>query len=214
VTAALWTGRPIWPLGALLRATPLDDRSGTMDGDADSPSVRFQEKWRFLLTLLWRCRTARLHLTAVVAGAEYGDNGTSRPALHRARLPCALGIPPTPIVFLGTPTLRVDPRQTPPRNRREGWPDHDAVSLPALSEWPPDVSGAGSTTWSSAPWRTPFSRKAAARAGRRGADLPGAPGDRAGRFHRAALCQPPTQSHVVANRSKQGPQLRTLTKSN
>ena len=36
-----------------------------------------------------------------------------------------LGISPTLTVFRGTPTLRVDRPQPPPRNRREGWPDQE-----------------------------------------------------------------------------------------
>ena len=43
-----------------------------------------------------------------------------RRTLHRLRLPYALGISPTLTVFRGTPTLRVDRTQPPPRNRRGG----------------------------------------------------------------------------------------------
>ena len=34
----------------------------------------------------------------------------------------------------GTPTLRVNRAQPPPRNRREGWPDQDPVSVRTLSD--------------------------------------------------------------------------------
>src|SRR5205823_3334897 len=70
-----------------------------------------------------RARAAGLTLTAVVADAEYGDNRTVRQMLHRLRLPYALGISPTLTVFRGTPTLRVDRAQPPPRSRSGGWPD-------------------------------------------------------------------------------------------
>ena len=96
--------------------------------------VVFQEKWRLALTLVRRARAAGLTLTAVVADAEYGDNRTVRQALHRLRLPYALGISPTLTVFRGTPTLRVDREHPPPRNRRGGWPDQEPVSVRALSD--------------------------------------------------------------------------------
>jgi SRSO17 transposase len=56
--------------------------------------ARFREKWRLALTLLRRTRAAGVTLTAVVADAEYGDNRTVRHALHRLRLPYAVGISP------------------------------------------------------------------------------------------------------------------------
>lgn len=135
VTAALWTGRRAWPLGALLYLP------AGWAGDAARrlaaripPTIVFQEKWRLALTLVRRARAAGLTLTAVVADAEYGDNSIVRRTLHRLRLPYALGISPTLTVFRGTPTLRIDRQQPPPRNRRGGWPDQDAVSVRALSE--------------------------------------------------------------------------------
>ena len=57
-----------------------------------------------------------------------------RQTLHRLRLPYALGISPTLTVFRGTPTLRVDRAQPPPRNRPGGWPDQDPVSVRGLSD--------------------------------------------------------------------------------
>jgi SRSO17 transposase len=75
-----------------------------------------------------------LIVTAVVADAEYGDNAIFRATLHRARLPYAVGMSPTLTVFRGTPRLRVDRRQLPPRNRRGGWPDQASVSVRALSD--------------------------------------------------------------------------------
>jgi SRSO17 transposase len=148
VTAALWTGRRAWALGALLYLpeTWIADPARRLASRIPA-SVRFQEKWRLALTLLRRARAAGLRLTAVVADAEYGDNSTLRQALHRAKLPYALGISPTPTVFLGTPTLRVDRRQAPPRNRRDGWPDHEAVSVRMLSDLLP------ATLWRRVSWR-------------------------------------------------------------
>jgi SRSO17 transposase len=121
VTAALWTGRRAWALGALLYVP----EAWTADADRRTtaripPSLRFQEKWRLALTLLRQVRAANLSVTAVVADAEYGDNSTLRQALHRAKLPYALGISPTLTVFLGTPALHIDRGQRPPRIRREG----------------------------------------------------------------------------------------------
>lgn len=135
VTAALWTQQRAWPVGALLYLpeTWLGDLARRAAARIPTP-VRFQEKWRLALTLVRRARAAGLTLTAVVADAEYGDNSTVRQTLHRLRLPYALGISPTLTMFRGTPTLRVDRQQPPPRNRRDGWPDHDPVSVRALSD--------------------------------------------------------------------------------
>lgn len=148
VTAALWTGRRAWPLGALLYLPEAWSTDPARRTTTRIPaSVRFQEKWRLALTLLRRARAAGLRLTAVVADAEYGDNGTLRQALHRAKLPYALGISPTLTVFLGTPTLRVDRRHAPPRNRRAGWPDHEPISARVLSDLLPP------TRWRRVSWQ-------------------------------------------------------------
>jgi SRSO17 transposase len=135
VTAALWTAQQAWPMGALLylpEAWTTDP--GRCAGAQVPATVRFQEKWRLALTLVRRTRAAGVTLTAVVADAEYGDNRTVRQGLHRLRLPYALGISPTLTVFRGTPTLRIDRTQPPPRNRRDGWPDQDPIAVRALSD--------------------------------------------------------------------------------
>jgi hypothetical protein len=106
-------------------------------------SLRFQEKWRLALTLLRQVRAAKLHVTAVVADAAYGDNSTLRQALHRAKLPYALGISPTLTVFLGTSALRVDRAQPTPRNRHEGWPVHEASVCACWPDCSPRRSGDG-----------------------------------------------------------------------
>lgn len=159
VTAALWTGHRAWPLGAALYlpdawTTDLTRRAATRI----PPAVGFQEKWRLALTLVRHTRAAGITLTAVVADAEYGDNSTVRQALHRLRLPYALGISPTLTMFRGTPTLRIDRRQAPPRNRREGWPDQEGVSVRTLSDALP-TRGWRRVTWrngTNPPWEADF----------------------------------------------------------
>ena len=148
VTAALWTGGRTWPMGALLYLPEAWTSDASRRVSARIPAaVVFQEKWRLALTLLRRTRAAGLMLTAVVADAEYGDNRTLRRTLHRLRLPYALGISPTLTVFRGIPTLRVDPKQPPPRNRRAGWPDRDPLAVRALSD------GLAPRAWHRVAWR-------------------------------------------------------------
>jgi SRSO17 transposase len=105
VTVALWTGVRAWMLGAALYlpAAWLTDQQRRR---ARSPAaVQFQEKWRLALTLLRQVRAAGFHVTAVLGDAEFGDNATLRRALHRAKLPYALGVSSTVTVFAGTPAL-------------------------------------------------------------------------------------------------------------
>ncbi len=148
VTAALWTGRRAWPLGALLYVPETWTSDLARRAAARiPPALVFQEKWRLALTLVRRSRAAGLTLTAVVADAEYGDNSTVRQTLHRLRLPYALGISPTLTGFRGTPTLRVDRTQPPPRNRRGGWPDQDPMSVRTLSDAVPPRA------WRRVEWR-------------------------------------------------------------
>ncbi len=148
VTAALWTGRRAWPLGALLYLpTGWASDAARRLAARVPPAIVFQEKWRLALTLVRRARAAGLTLTAVVADAEYGDNSIVRRTLHRLRLPYALGISPTLTVFCGTPTLRIDPQQPSPRNRRAGWPDQEAVSVRTLSDALP------ARAWRRVAWR-------------------------------------------------------------
>lgn len=135
VTAALWTGRRAWPLGASLYLPEAWISDPARRTAARIPTaVTFQEKWRLALTLLQRTRAAGVTVTAVVADAEYGDNSTVRHTLHRLRIPYALGISPLLTVFRGTPTLRINRRDVPPRNRRAGWPDRDPISVRMVSD--------------------------------------------------------------------------------
>ena len=148
VTAALWTGQRAWPMGAALYLPEAWTTDPARRAVARIPStVRFQEKWRLALTLVHRTQAAGVTLSAVVADAEYGDNRTVRATLHRLRLPYALGISPTLTMFPGTPTLRIDRRQAPPRNRRAGWPDQDALSARAISDALP------ARAWKRVQWR-------------------------------------------------------------
>src|SRR2546421_5554703 len=79
----------------------------------------FQEKWRQALTLIRRARAAGLHITAVLADAGFGDVTAFRRALHRWRLPHAVGISRHLTVFPGTPAVHVPPsgRMGPPRSQ-------------------------------------------------------------------------------------------------
>jgi SRSO17 transposase len=148
VTAALWTGQRAWPLGARLYLPGEWIHDAARRRTARIPAaLRFQEKWRLALTLWRQSRAAGVTVRAVVPNAEYGDNRTVRQALHRARVPYALGISPTVTVFRGTPTLRVDPHQPPPRNRRGGWPEQAPISVRALSDQLP------AHAWQRIQWR-------------------------------------------------------------
>jgi SRSO17 transposase len=162
VTAALWAGQRAWPMGALLYLPQAWTSDPARRAITRIPAaVRFQEKWRLALTLLRRTRAAGITLTAVVADAEYGDNSILRRTLHRLQLPYALGISPTLTVFRGTPTLRVDPTQARPRNRRGGWPDRDAIGVRALSDTLPPRAWRR-VTWrngTNPPWEADFAAR-------------------------------------------------------
>jgi SRSO17 transposase len=105
VTVALWTGVRAWMLGAALYLPEMWLTDEQRRLAKIPPTIRFQEKWRLALTLLRQVRAAGFHVTAVLGDAEFGDNATLRRALHRARLPYALGVSSTLTVFKGTPPL-------------------------------------------------------------------------------------------------------------
>ena len=121
VTAALWTGRRAWMLGGLLYLPEAWLTAEPRAAARIPASVRFQEKWRQGLTLLRRARAAGLELTAVIADAEFGDVTAFRTALHRLRLPYAVGISSHLTVFRGRPHL-VPPRPHQGRGRRRTRP--------------------------------------------------------------------------------------------
>jgi SRSO17 transposase len=105
VTAALWTGVRAWMVGARLYL-PEEWLTLEQRQRARIPkTVRFQEKWRLALTLLRQVRASGITVTAVLGDAEFGENATLRRALHRAKLPYALGVSSELKVFLGTPPL-------------------------------------------------------------------------------------------------------------
>jgi SRSO17 transposase len=103
---ALWTGVRGWCLGATLYLpdtwlTPEQRQRARIPA-----AVAFQEKWRHALRLLRQVRAAGFTLTAVLGDAEFGDVTVLRAALHRLRLPYALGISSDVTVFAGRPRLR------------------------------------------------------------------------------------------------------------
>lgn len=105
VTAALWTGVRAWCVGASLYL-PEEWVTPRARHQARIPtSVRFQEKWRLALRLLRQARAARIAVTAVLADAEFGDVTAFRAALHRLRLPYAVGISSHLTVFTTRPRV-------------------------------------------------------------------------------------------------------------
>jgi SRSO17 transposase len=113
VTAALWTGMRAWFLGALLYL-PEEWLTPFQRARARIPAaVAFESKWHQALRLVRHVRAAGLTLTAVIADAEFGDVTAFRTALHRLRLPYALGISSHLTVFTQRPRVR-----RPTTNRR------------------------------------------------------------------------------------------------
>jgi SRSO17 transposase len=141
VTAALWTGTRAWLLGALLYLPQSWSEDANRRAATRIPStVSFQEKWRQALTLIRRARAAGLHLTAVVADAEFGDITAFRRLLHQWRLPYALGVSRQLTVFRGTPAVHIPPSSRTGRPRSQLVLVHDtrpitvravALALPA-----------------------------------------------------------------------------------
>jgi SRSO17 transposase len=149
VTAALWTGVRAWFLGALLYL-PEEWLTPEQRPAARIPAtVGFDAKWRQALRLVRQIRAAGFALSAVIADAEFGDVTTFRAALHRLRVPYALGISSHLTVFTTRPRV-----QRPPANRR-GRPRTRLRMLNALrpvavrevvAELPP-------TAWHRVTWR-------------------------------------------------------------
>ena len=122
VTAALWTGARAWVTGAVLYLPKAWVSDADRRAVAQVPTgVVFQEKWRQALTLIRRARAAGLEITAVLADAEFGDVTAFRRALHRWRLPYAVGVSRHLTVFPGTPAVYV------PRSGRMGRPRSQLV---------------------------------------------------------------------------------------
>jgi SRSO17 transposase len=123
-TVALWTGVRAWCLGATLYL-PEEWLTPTARARARIPArIAFHEKWRHALTLLRQVRAAGFELTGVVGDAEFGDVTVLRAALHRLRLPYALGISSDLTVFLQRPIVR------PVLRRRSAWTRGRVIGQP------------------------------------------------------------------------------------
>ena len=120
VTAALWTGVQAWCVGARLYLPEAWLTPAARTRARIPEAVRFHEKWRLALSLLRQARASGLTVTAVLADAEFGEVTAFRAALHRLRLPYAVGIPSHLTVFLQRPRL-VRPAPTPRGRPRTRW---------------------------------------------------------------------------------------------
>ena len=160
VTAALWTGARAWLTGARLYLPQawIDDRDRRTLAHVPS-DVTFQEKWRQALTLIRRARGAGLTVTAVLADAEFGDVTAFRRALHRWRLPYAVGISKHLTVFPGRPAVHVPPNPPTgrPRTRLVLATDTRAVAVSAVAE------ALAPRAWRRVTWRNGTNRPWAAR---------------------------------------------------
>lgn len=107
VTAAWWTGLRAYFVGAALYL-PHEWMTDAARTHARIPgTVTFQEKWRQALTLLRQVRASGVHITAVLADADFGNNRMFRALLHRLRLPYAVGVSSHLTAFLGRPHLQL-----------------------------------------------------------------------------------------------------------
>lgn len=160
VTAALWTGTRAWLTGALLYLPQawIDDRDRRTVAQVPS-AVIFQEKWRQALTLIRRARAAGLTVTAVLADAEFGDVTAFRRALHRWRLPYAVGVSRHVTVFRGTPATHRPPSPPTgrPRTRLVLTAQAPTVAVAAIAE------ALASRAWRRVTWRNGTNRPWAAR---------------------------------------------------
>jgi len=159
-TAALWTGARAWLTGALLYLPKdwLNDRDRRTVAQIPAATT-FQEKWRQALTLIRRARAAGLQITAVLADAEFGDVTAFRRALHRWRLPYAVGISRHLTVFRDTPAVHVPPSGHTGRPRSPLVLVHDTkpIAVGALAGALP------ARAWRRVTWRNGSNRPWAAR---------------------------------------------------
>lgn len=105
VTAALWTGSRAYLAGAALYLPEEWDTVERRRRGQIPPTVTRQPVWRLAVTLLRQVRASGLHLTGVLADAEFGDNRMVRALLHRLQLPYAVGVSTHLRAFAATPTL-------------------------------------------------------------------------------------------------------------
>jgi len=160
VTAALWTGTRAWWLGVLLYLPQAWSDDATRRAAARIPStVVFQEKWRQALTLIRRARAAGVHVTGVLADAEFGDITAFRRVLHQWHLPYALGVSRHLTVFRGTPAVQIppSPHTGRPRSQLVMKGDTRAISVRALALALP------ARAWRRVTWRNGTNRPWAAR---------------------------------------------------
>lgn len=145
MTLALWTGVRTYLLGAALYL-PEEWLTDVARAQARIPAtVRFQQRWRLALTLLRQARASRITVTGVLTDAEFGDNRMFRAALHRLRLPYALGVSQHLTAFVGTPAL-LKPRSTPGPHKRHLAPG--VIARPIA-----DVIATAGLSWRRVRWR-------------------------------------------------------------
>jgi SRSO17 transposase len=112
-------------------------------------TVDFEAKWRQALRLVRHVRAAGIALTAVIADAEFGDVTTFRAALHRLRLPYALGISSHVTVFTTRPRVQrpaANPRGRPRTRQRMLHALRPVAVRDAVAALPP-------TAWRQVSWR-------------------------------------------------------------
>jgi len=158
-TVALWTGVRAWCLGATLYLpdtwlTPAQRKRARIPA-----AVEFQEKWRHALRLLRQVRAAGFTITAVLGDAEFGDVTALRAALHRLRLPYALGISSDLTVFATRP--RLVPPASPRRGRgRARWQMARPLTAVAVRDV---IAQLPRTAWRRVSWRNGAQPKRSAR---------------------------------------------------
>lgn len=147
VTAALWHQARAYLVGATLY---LPDTWLTPAARARAKiprQVGFQEKWRQAVTLLHDLRAADLHITGVLADAEFGENTAFREALHACHLPYAVGISSRLSVFRGRPPVTL-PRSSGAGRKRTRW-----HLPPDVTPEPVSALAAASRRWTTVTWR-------------------------------------------------------------
>ena len=159
VTAALWTGVRAWCLGARLYLPDAWLTPAARQRARIPTTVRFQEKWRLGLQLVRQARAAGVAITAVLADAEFGDVTAFRRALHRWRLPYAVGISSDLMVFATRPRLVKRAGRRPSRGPAR-WQMADAVAPVSVRDL---IAPLPRTAWRHVSWRNGTQPKRSAR---------------------------------------------------
>jgi len=151
VTAALWTGRLAWLVGALLYLPEEWANDPARRTEAHIPrTVTFRRKWELALQLVRQVRASGIELTGILGDSGYGDATALRRALHQMRLSYGFGVSATVTVFHGTPQLQAPRKVRGPRLRRP---------RSTLGETPPPVTvrdlaaSLPATAWRSVTWQ-------------------------------------------------------------